>query len=162
MKDSEERKKFEEFKMKKRSIQKRLRPTLSSPEGEIGKGDLEPRIKRLKIDYPATNDVIDGRVKLTEALPQVEIRTKKVTVALNPDETFKNKKRKLDISLPQMESPKKIQNIKNYFSSTEQYWVIKQRSTASKHGTGHSHNELVPGGSSSVNWGKQTKGSGGI
>ena len=80
--------------MKKRSIQKRLRPTLSSPEGEMGKGDLEPRIKRLKIDYPATNDVIDGRVKLTEALPQVKIRTKKITVALNPEETFNNKKHK--------------------------------------------------------------------
>ena len=143
--------------MKKRSIQKRLRPTLSSPEGEIGKGDLEPRIKRLKIDYPATNDVIDGRVKLTEALPQVEIRTKKVTVALNPDETFKNKKQKLDISLPQMESPKKIKNIKNYFSSTN-----KQRSTASKLGTGHSLNELVPGGNTFVNLEKQTKGSGGM
>ena len=48
LKDSEERKKFEEFKMKKRIIQKRLRPTLSSPEGEMGKGDLEPGSKRLK------------------------------------------------------------------------------------------------------------------
>ena len=51
LKDYEESKKFEEFKIKKRSIQKRFWSTMSSPEGDMGKGDLESRSKRLKIDF---------------------------------------------------------------------------------------------------------------
>ena len=297
MKDSEERKRVEEFKMKNRNTQKRLRTTRSSPEEEISKGALEPRSKRLKRDvkwlendidlgdwlemtearyqdvqtlpegwtykdecgtediastsggvdistaesnenspedkdvlpagwkdkenmksgtgdhatagggeynlhgligwwrrlekgeepfwnecrrkqkeklmrktttlsfiqkfYPAANVENNRRVSLNETLPKVNMRTENRTVALNTEQSF-NKKQKIDISLPQVGSPNKIQKIKNNFSSTQQYWLNKQRSTESKYGTDQSLNQLGPGGRSSVNLEKQTKGSGGM
>ena len=101
----------------------------------------------------------DGKINLTGILLQVDENNEERTVALNPEKTWKQK-RKIDISVPQMGSPNKIRKTNTTFSSTKQFWGGKQGSSASKHGTRQDTQTMGLGGKLSVNLKTDTKGSG--